>query len=188
MVEVRAMYAWKTENHKFFLIKKMINLKSKEATLMSNHLNAFQGLFNQLSSKGIKFDNEIQGLLLLSTLPNSWETFRAVLTNYALNGVVFMELVKGSVLNEEMRKRSQGLSTQSKVLFIEKMGRNKHKGKNGKIKAKASPDLDAIMLSVIIVVRRAISRSIITNGEERIRLVMRNKIRKIMTTIIVLML
>lgn len=36
----------------------------------------------------------------------SWETFKMSPCNFARNGVVTMELVKGVVLNEEMRIRS----------------------------------------------------------------------------------
>jgi len=34
---------------------------------MTDHLNNFQGIMNQLSAMGIKFDEEIQGLLLLGS-------------------------------------------------------------------------------------------------------------------------
>jgi hypothetical protein len=36
------------------------------------------------------------------------------------NGVINMDLAKSSVLNEEMRRKSQGSSSQSKVLVTEK--------------------------------------------------------------------
>jgi hypothetical protein len=69
---------------------------------------------------GIKFDDEVQGLCLLGTLSNSWETFRMSLFNSDPNGVINMDLAKSSVLNEEMRRKSQGSSSQSKVLVTEK--------------------------------------------------------------------
>ena len=54
---------------------------------------------NQLSAMGIKFDEEIQGLLLLGSLPDSWETFRTSLSNSAPDGVISMDSAKSSVLN-----------------------------------------------------------------------------------------
>ncbi|KAF2318219.1 hypothetical protein GH714_003167 [Hevea brasiliensis] len=45
--------------------------------------------------------------------------FRVSLTNSAPNGVVSFEMAKGSVLNEEMRRRSQGSSSQTEVIGIE---------------------------------------------------------------------
>ncbi|GJS36330.1 hypothetical protein Tco_0534712 [Tanacetum coccineum] len=56
----------------------------------------------------IKFEEEIQGLWLLGTLLDTWETFRTSLSNSAPDGVITMELAKGSILNEEMRRKSQG--------------------------------------------------------------------------------
>ncbi|GKA54879.1 putative RNA-directed DNA polymerase [Tanacetum coccineum] len=48
---------------------------------------------------GIKFEDEIQGLWLLGTLPDTWETFRTSLSNSAPDGVITMELAKGMKLN-----------------------------------------------------------------------------------------
>jgi hypothetical protein len=55
-----------------------------------DHVNEFQGIFNQLSGMGVKFDKDILGFLLLITLPNFWKHFRVSLTNFALDGVVTM--------------------------------------------------------------------------------------------------
>ena len=62
---------------------------------------------NQLSTMGIKFDEEIQGLFLLGSLLETWKTLRTSLSNSDPNGVLSMDLVKSSVLNEEMRRKSQ---------------------------------------------------------------------------------
>ncbi|KAD3337006.1 hypothetical protein E3N88_32526 [Mikania micrantha] len=76
----------------------------------------------------IKFEDKIQGLWLLGTLPDSWETFRKSLSNSTANGVITMELAKGSILNEEMRRKSQGSSLHSNVLVTESRGRSQSKG------------------------------------------------------------
>ena len=74
---------------------------------------------------GIKFDNEILALIVLASLPESWETLKISLTNSAPNGVVDMELVKSGILNEEMRRRSKGASsTQSDILAVSSRGRS----------------------------------------------------------------
>ncbi|RDX88620.1 hypothetical protein CR513_29766, partial [Mucuna pruriens] len=43
----------------------------KEGTSPSDHLNEFQGIIDQMSRMGIKFEDEILGLLLLNSLPES---------------------------------------------------------------------------------------------------------------------
>ncbi|GJT09207.1 putative RNA-directed DNA polymerase [Tanacetum coccineum] len=69
-----------------------------------------------------------KGLWLLGTLPDTWETFRTSLSNSAPDGVITMELAKGSILNEETRRKSQGSSSQSDVLVTERRGRSQSRG------------------------------------------------------------
>lgn len=66
------LYAKKTGNNKLFLIKQMMSLKYDDGSSMADHLNAFQGIMNQLATMSISFDDEIQALWLLATLQNSW--------------------------------------------------------------------------------------------------------------------
>ena len=56
-----------------------MQLRHKEGTPISDHANEFQGLLDQLPNVGVKFDDEILGLWLLNTLPDSWEIFRVLL-------------------------------------------------------------------------------------------------------------
>lgn len=132
--KLEQLYARKTGSNKLFLIKQMMSLKYHDGTPVTDHLNAFQGIINQLAGMGIKFEDEIQALWLLGTLPDSWETFRTSLSNSAPDGVITMELAKGSVLNEEMRRKSQGSSSHSDVLVTENRGRSQNRGPNNKEK------------------------------------------------------
>ncbi|GKA87395.1 putative RNA-directed DNA polymerase [Tanacetum coccineum] len=126
--KLEQLYARKTGNNKLFLIKQMMRLKYTDGSPVTDHLNVFQGIINQLAGMGIKFEDEIQGLWLLGTLPDTWETFRTSLSNSAPDGVITMELAKGSILNEEMRRKSQGSSSHSDVLVTERQGRSKSRG------------------------------------------------------------
>ena len=105
----------------------MLSLKYYDGSPMIDHLNNFQGIMNQLSSMGIKFDEEIEGLLLLGSLQDSWETFKTSLSNSTSDGVISMDSAKSSVLNEEMRRITQG-SSSSDVLITGPGGRNKTRG------------------------------------------------------------
>ncbi|CAH9096206.1 unnamed protein product [Cuscuta epithymum] len=130
--KLEQLYARKTGNNKLFLIKQMMSLKYHDGTPVTDHLNSFQGIINQLARMGIKFEDEIQGLWLLGTLPDSRETFRTSLSNSAPDGIITMELAKGSVLNEEMRRKSQGSSSHSDVLVTESRGRSQSRGPGNK--------------------------------------------------------
>ncbi|GKF36466.1 hypothetical protein Tco_0113224, partial [Tanacetum coccineum] len=85
--KLEQLYARKTGNNKLFLIKQMMRLKYTDGSPVTDHLNVFvQGIINQLAGMGIKFEDEIQGLWLLGTLPDTWETFRTSLSNSAPDG------------------------------------------------------------------------------------------------------
>ena len=88
-----------------------MNLRYKEGTSISNHLSEFQGCFDQLSSMSVKFEDEILGLWLLDTLPDSWKNLRVTLTNFAPSGVVTTDFVKTAILNEEVRRQTQQASS-----------------------------------------------------------------------------
>jgi len=88
-----------------------MNLRYKEGKSISDHLSEFQGCFDQLSSMGVKFEDEILGLWLLNTLPDSWENIRVTLTNSVRSGVVTMDLVKTTILNKEVRRQTQKASS-----------------------------------------------------------------------------
>ena len=102
----------------------MLSLKYHDGSPMTDHLNNFKGIMNKLFSMGIKFDEEIQGLLLLGSLPNSWKTFK---TSLSSDGVNSMDSVKSSVLNEEMKRKTEGTSLLN-VLITSPNRRNKTRG------------------------------------------------------------
>jgi hypothetical protein len=69
-------------------------------------------------------------LLLLGSLPDTWETFKVTVCNSAPNGVVTWNLVKTRVLNEQSKKNADkdGSSSQSEVLVTQSWGRSKSTG------------------------------------------------------------
>ena len=105
---------------------------------------------NQLSAMGIKFDEEIQGLLLLGSLPDSWEIIRISLSNYAPDGVISIDSDKSSVLNKEIRRKTQG-SSSSDVLITGPRGEIKLVVLSIENKIGANPMADLRILSAIIV-------------------------------------
>ena len=109
---------------------------------------------------GVKFDDEIQELWLLNTLPDSWETLRVSLINSAPSGVVTMESTKSGVLNEEMRRISQASSSSashSDVLVTEDRGETSPEVKMIEVKVEASQSLNTRILHVTISTRMGIS-------------------------------
>lgn len=122
-----SLYASKSGNNKLYLLKSLMRLSYKEGTLLLDHLNMFLGILDQLTGVSINLEDELAALWLLNTLPESWETFRISIINSAPNGVVSLEAVKPAMLNERMRRKVQGSSSQSEVLVTEHKGRNVNK-------------------------------------------------------------
>ncbi|CAH9120743.1 unnamed protein product [Cuscuta epithymum] len=134
------MYAAKTGNNKLFLLKQMMNLRYKEGISVLDHVNEFQGLVDQMTDVGIKFEEEILGLWLLNSLPDSWETFRTSFTNNAPAGSMSLGYARDGILNEEVRRRTPGTNpSQSEVFVTEDRGRNQNKfqGYRGKSRSKS---------------------------------------------------
>ncbi|RDY00297.1 hypothetical protein CR513_16555, partial [Mucuna pruriens] len=136
--KIESLYALKCGNNKLFLLNFIVSLKFKEGTFLPDHLNDFQGILYQMSGIGIKFEDEILRLLLLNSLRESWETFKVSITNSIPNSVVSLQLVKGSILNEEMRRKTQSSLSYFEVLVTENRGRSlKKKRENSRSKSKS---------------------------------------------------
>ncbi|VFQ79644.1 unnamed protein product [Cuscuta campestris] len=96
--------------NKVFLIKELVNTRMKNGTSVTEHINKLNSILARLSSVGIKFDDEVQGLLLLSSLPDSWSgTITAVTSSAGPDGFTF-EKIRDLVLGEDVRRRSSGVT------------------------------------------------------------------------------
>ncbi|GKE59775.1 hypothetical protein Tco_1510142, partial [Tanacetum coccineum] len=66
------MYKKPSASNKVFLIRQLVNTKMKEGASVADRVNEFNSILSRLMSVDIKFDDEVQALLLLSSLPESW--------------------------------------------------------------------------------------------------------------------
>ena len=118
-------------------------------------------------------DEELQVLFLLSSFPESWETLMVSLSNSAPNGVVSMEQVSVSLLNEEMKRRDSMTSIgESQALVSEIRGRGNQETKVMLTRVGASQGQGRILFT-IIVVRKGTSRFSANNPKRT-----RRKIKK----------
>ena len=125
--KLESVFEQKTTRNKIFLLKKLVNMKLKEGTLITNHMNAFQSIVNQLATMKMVMDDEMQASLLLCSLPNNWATFVVTISNSIPNGALSMEFVKGNLFNEETKKAYGTENAQT--LIIESKGRNRNRRK-----------------------------------------------------------
>ncbi|VFQ59432.1 unnamed protein product [Cuscuta campestris] len=105
------MYEKPSAANKVFLIRELVNTKMKEGTSVTEHINKLNSILARLLSVGIKFDDEVQALLLLSSLPDSWSgTVTAVTGSVGPDGFPF-DQIRDLVLGEDVRRKSSGESS-----------------------------------------------------------------------------
>ncbi|CAH9148593.1 unnamed protein product [Cuscuta epithymum] len=130
------MYKKLSAANKVHLMRRLFNLKMSESTGLAEHLNEFNLITTQLSAVEIKFDDEIHALILLSSLPESWNgTVTAVSASTGKEKLKFDE-VKNLVVSEEIRRKESGLASGS-ALRTENRGRTKSKSKSDRDRSRS---------------------------------------------------
>ncbi|KAA8537952.1 hypothetical protein F0562_027468 [Nyssa sinensis] len=133
--KLKARYEQKTTTNKAFLIRKLVNMKFREGGLIAYHLNEFQSVVNQLATMKMVIKDELQALLLLSSLPDSWETLVVIVRNSTPDGKLSMGQVSCSLFNEETRRKLAGTDN-AQALVSENGERSKNRGYKGRGKSK----------------------------------------------------
>ena len=112
-------------------------MKYKDGNNMVENISSFQGIVNKLVAMKMNIDDEMQASLLLSSLPDSWETLVVTVSNSTPNGILTMESVKDSLLNEDVRTKEKGESS-SGVLVHEKQERQEKPERLGRSQSRNS--------------------------------------------------
>ena len=130
--KLEELYDRKSATNKAFLFWKLVNLKYKEGGSVAEHLNDMKSIVNQLASMNIGLNDELQALMLLSYLPESWETLVVTVSNSTPNRIVTMGQVTSSLLNEETRRKLAGSSHSETLVMKEERGRSKSRTPHGR--------------------------------------------------------
>lgn len=126
--KLETMFQSKTSRNKALLMRRLVKMELKYDVSIAEHTSKFQSLVNQLATVGMNIDGEMQALLLLSSLPDSWETLVVSLNNSAPEGEMTLESVKEALFSEEARRLDKGGGrSENLALFA---GKSK-KGKQG---------------------------------------------------------
>ncbi|KAE8673419.1 hypothetical protein F3Y22_tig00111783pilonHSYRG00183 [Hibiscus syriacus] len=72
---------------------------------VAQHLNKLNTITTQLSSVEIEFNDEVRALILLSSLPDSWNTTVTAISSSSGNNKLKFDIVRDLVLSEEIRRR-----------------------------------------------------------------------------------
>ncbi|MCO5610121.1 hypothetical protein L7F22_064356 [Adiantum nelumboides] len=111
--------AWdgKSASNKVFLMKKLMRLSMKEGSSVSSHLNEFNALYLQLTSKGLNFNDEMKVSFLLCSSPVSWDTFNTAISNSTDGGK--LDLVMSLVCYSLRRLDVSLLTVEALVILME---------------------------------------------------------------------
>ncbi|KAJ0494593.1 putative RNA-directed DNA polymerase [Helianthus annuus] len=127
MTALSNMYEKPSASNKVFLIRQLVNTRMREGASITAHVNEFNTIISRLTSVDIKFDDEVQALLLLSSLPESWSG-SAISSSSGTTKLTF-EGIRDFILGEDIRRKSTGESSSS-LLSTEGRGRKKERGSN----------------------------------------------------------
>jgi hypothetical protein len=97
------LYEKPSTSNKVFLMKRLFNMKMLEGGFVADHLNEFNMVTNQLSSIKVDFDDEVRALLILCSLPESWNGLvMAVSNSVSGSNTLKFDDVVGVILSEKM--------------------------------------------------------------------------------------
>ncbi|KAL2232590.1 UNVERIFIED_CONTAM: Retrovirus-related Pol polyprotein from transposon TNT 1-94 [Sesamum indicum] len=96
--------------------------KMEERKSVADHLNDFNQLTTQLASVDIVFEDEVKMLILLSSLPDSWDVVVTSVSTSSGKEKMKFDNIRDMMLNEETRRKQTGGSSGS-ALHTESRGR-----------------------------------------------------------------
>ncbi|MCO5557864.1 hypothetical protein L7F22_011436 [Adiantum nelumboides] len=92
----------KSASNKVFLTKKLMRLSIREGSSIRSHLNEFNALYLQLTSKGLNFNDEMKDIFLICSLTASWDTFNTSISNSIHGGKLTFGDVTSALCIEEI--------------------------------------------------------------------------------------
>src|SRR3954471_14415313 len=73
--KLEGLYAGKNMTNRLYLKKRLYTLRMEEDSAVKGHLDAFNSIIMDLGNVDIKVDSEDQTLILLCSLPRSYDAF-----------------------------------------------------------------------------------------------------------------
>ena len=133
--KIGSLYQSKSLVNKLFLQKKPFDRRMDENDTVTEHLNFYNTLVSQITSVGIKMDEEDKCITLLSSLSDSWDNLIVTIGSSSQATLKFDEIVS-SILSEEMRpKTMDNHSMDALSVRGRPQERNKNKGSGGRSKS-----------------------------------------------------
>ena len=105
MAKDRKPLCEKIVKNRISLLRRLVNLKYKNDGNIVEHISLFWSLANKLVAIKINIDDDMQRLLLLNSLPESWETYVVIICNSTSKGTLTIDMIKDNLLNKDARRK-----------------------------------------------------------------------------------
>ncbi|GJR07388.1 retrovirus-related pol polyprotein from transposon TNT 1-94 [Tanacetum coccineum] len=96
----------------------------KEGASVTDHVFNFNSIISRLMSVDIKFDDEVQALLLLSSLPESWPCTVTAIRGSTETTKLKFDNIRDLILRKDIRRKTSGEYSNS-LLSAEDKGRGR---------------------------------------------------------------
>ncbi|GJZ50990.1 hypothetical protein Tco_0605505 [Tanacetum coccineum] len=144
------MYEKPSASNKVFLIRQLVNTKMKEGASVAEHVNEFNSILSRLMSVDIKLDDEVQALLLLSSLPESWSGTVTAVSGSTGSTKLKFDNIRDLIIGEDIRRKTSGEYSNSLLSAEDKgRGRKQNRGQKDKEVNMATRDYDYALVCCV---------------------------------------
>ncbi|GJU49974.1 hypothetical protein Tco_1219529 [Tanacetum coccineum] len=125
-IKLTSLYMTKSLTNKLYLKKMLYTYNKSPSTKLDDHIHEFNNLIVDLANIDIKIEDEDQTLMLLTSLPSSYENFVETLL-YGRESLT-MEDVLATLKSRDLKKKTEGTKDETgDGLYVR--GRSDHLGK-----------------------------------------------------------
>ena len=115
-LKLESLYMTKSLTNKLLLKQRLFGLRMKEGTFLGDHLERFNAILLDLHNIDIKIEDEDAALMLLVSLPDSYENFRESMTNG--KDSISLEEVRTALQNRELRHSCSGTVSDNQAVGL----------------------------------------------------------------------
>ncbi|GJV59270.1 transposable element [Tanacetum coccineum] len=138
--KLEKLYMTKSLTNKLLLKQRLFSLRMKEGSALKDHLDALNSILMDLKNVEVKIDDEDAALILLVSLPPSFENF--VNSFVVGKDTITLEDVRSNLHSQELRHQASGTSESQPVGGLSAMSqatsqdRGRHRTQKGKGKGR----------------------------------------------------